>query len=84
MSNISQREARRLKRRVEQLESLLRRQRNCWSLQYPGGAHIGSITNLPNVADWVRVSRLLGHAVVAINNGTDINLFALPHPAEDA
>jgi hypothetical protein len=62
---ISQREARRLKKRVEELEARERARNNRWAGAWPGGVHLGGITR-PD--DWLngRIdgARMLGHAVV--------------------
>lgn len=77
---ISQREAKRLKRRVAELEESFERQRRTWSQEYFGGVHIG---RLPRDRDWfsgrIEMSRRLGHAVVVTcdDDGT-INFYALP------
>lgn len=78
---ISQREARRLKKRVEELEQIINGQRNRFARSYPGGTHIGTVTM---ERDWflgrIEASRMLGHAVVATvhdNNGK-IEFYALP------
>ena len=78
---ISQREARRLKKRVEELEQVISDQRNRWSSKYPGGIHIGTVTM---ERDWfigrIEAARMMRHAVVATvpeNNGK-IEFYALP------
>lgn len=60
---ISQREARRLRARVGQLEDTMRRQTNAWVSQYPG-VDIGSI-DVPNWLFYsIHTAKKLGHAVV--------------------
>jgi hypothetical protein len=78
---ISQREARRLRKRVAALEREERERRFRWVETYPGGTHLGTIT-MPR--DWlvgrIEAARLLGHAVVVTvptNNG-EIRVYALP------
>lgn len=82
---ISQREARRLKKRVERLEGIISAQRRNWAAEYLGGVRVQS-------AKWdaehripvaVRTARKCGHAVVvtAEDDGT-VYFVALPHPAE--
>ena len=81
---ISQREAKRLKRRVQELEAMLRNQRNI-ALQQYHGEHLGDV----KVADWayqrVSTAAWLGHTVVAVplksdGTGDSFKLMALPHP----
>lgn len=82
MNKISQAEARRLKRRVEELEREERRRRNVYLSVYPGGINIAQATYnsvdsfLPAV---VKNSRLLGHAVVVVNDGATLRYYAIPH-----
>ncbi len=78
---ISQREARRLKKRVQELEVRDRARLNTWANDYPGGAHIGTISCISIDADVrVKVARQCGHAVVAINRESSIMLYAVPVP----
>jgi hypothetical protein len=80
-NTISQREARSLKKRVEELEAAEDRRRNAWTRDYPGGVNIATSTFtssaefLPAV---VKNSRLLGHAVVVTSDGGTLRYFALP------
>jgi hypothetical protein len=82
--NISQREARRLQKRVDELEQIINDQHRSWSSSYPGGTHIGNIT--PTCADpkiQIATARRLGHAVVVINDSQGaLMLYALPLPAQ--
>ena len=79
MSKISQREARRLRKRVSELERAEESRRNVWVNEYPGGAHIGTINCASLTADvMVKVARQCGHAVVAVNGTNEIRLYALP------
>ena len=80
---ISQREARRLAKRVAALEGMIARQRSRWLPEYPGGVHIGNI----NMAErgWllgrIEGARMLQHAVVVTSNDTnELMLYALPLP----
>jgi hypothetical protein len=79
-SVISQREARRLKKRVEALEGMLSRQRSQWGAEYPGGVQIASAgypkDSAVNVA--VTTARKLRHAVVALADETTVRFYALP------
>jgi len=71
--SISQREARRLRKRVEELEDVLSNQRRRWATDWPGGTNIWTTTGL--AADKMaslRTAQVLRHAVVVV-----------PHPSED-
>lgn len=81
---ISQREARRLQKRVTALESQIKRQRQVWSQDYIG-AEIARVAYEP--LSWipvaVKTARKLNHAVVVIANDDGLIRFvALPHPSE--
>jgi hypothetical protein len=82
MSKISQVEARRLKRRVEQLEFAETERRRVYTRNYPGGVNIaqqahGSRTEfLPAV---IANSRKLGHAVVCTVDEGLVLYYAIPH-----
>lgn len=78
---ISQREARRLRKRVEELERVLADQRISWARDFPGGTNIGSVDSVSATAGKVGVARKLAHAVVAVNDGDKLMLYALPLPA---
>lgn len=78
---ISQREARRLRKRVDELERMFYNQRSMWSQEYVGGVNIVTETWDRNheVIVAIRTARKLGHAVVAVGNETGQILFmALP------
>ncbi len=77
---ISQAEARRYRAKYRKLEDILWCQRNGWAS--PDGTLVVQINDVPLYANYVRVARQLGHAVVVteINGGTGIQLTALPHP----
>jgi hypothetical protein len=66
MSKISQREAQRLRRRVQELERAEKDRRSRWATDYPGGVHIDTIK--VSDAEWhiVNTARLLGHAAVVV------------------
>ena len=77
---ISQREARRLKKRVEELERIREQERERWVRDYPGGVHMGS---LPREKDWLwgslNAAQLLGHPIVVTTqeNG-ELRFYAVP------
>jgi hypothetical protein len=78
---ISQREAHRLRKRLEELDSLENRRANAWASEWPMGANIGRVKVSADsyIAGAIRTSRLLRHAVVVTcdESGT-INFHALP------
>jgi hypothetical protein len=75
---ISQREARRLKQRVRELEALHAGQRRRWGAENPGGVELGRV-NLPR--DWfmgrIEAARLLGHAIVITESDNQIHFYAV-------
>jgi hypothetical protein len=78
---ISQREARRLQRRVEELEAQERRRRNAWLQDWPGGAHILTLNQPDELAGGgCLIARKLGHAVVVVPSDDlrELRLYALP------
>ena len=82
MKKISQREARRLIKRVTALEAAAEWQRRAWSQEYIGGAEIGRVEwePLSPIPVAVRTARKLRHAVVVIGDDTGlIRFMALPH-----
>lgn len=80
---ISQREARQWKRRAEDLKALIQRQRSTYAEEYLGGTHLGHVSwaGDTHIASAVYTAKRLGHAVVAVSDGSrKFNLYALPHP----
>lgn len=81
---ISQREARKLRKRVVELEGAIQSQRRWWSHEWLGGVSIASATwNDPNATTPVaiRTARRLAHAVVAtVDDAGTVNFVALPLP----
>lgn len=75
---ISQREARRLKKRIHELEYERAEQRNRWVRDFPGGIELGHIT-LPR--DWfmgrIEAARMLGYAIVATEHENTLHIFAV-------
>lgn len=68
---ISQREAHRLRKRVEELEQHERQRNRRWCDEYPGGVHIGSEQLTVENYSAVDTARRLGHAVVIVPTGKD-------------
>lgn len=76
---ISQREARRLRKRVEELEELEDKRRQAWKSEYPGGVFLEGISVQAWTYASLRTARKLGHAVVVTTNGDNsIQFYALP------
>ena len=82
---ISQREARRLSKRVNELETILERQRKTWSQDWFGGVEIARITyddKWHAIPTSVRTARKLNHAVVVVgDDGGLLRFVALPQPS---
>lgn len=74
---ISQREARRLRKRVEELEHRERARRHRWSSDYPGGTNFCTVTLCDTAAAMVQTAQLLDHAIVARISGDQLYLYAL-------
>jgi hypothetical protein len=79
MSTISQREARRLKKRVRELEERIRMQNVRWASEWPGGVEIASFTDVGElVSAEIRTARLLGHAAVCtVNQANVVRIFGV-------
>lgn len=76
---ISQREARRMKKRLVELEQMEDRRRQSWRSDYPGGVNLVNIVAQSDVHAMIRTARKLGHAVVVTHNGTsELQFYALP------
>ncbi len=80
---ISQREARRLRRRIEELERLIADQRRTYRQEWIGGVDIGRVEVTDTIAAIVRTARRLEHAVIAVGDDTTtIRFIALPHRSQ--
>jgi hypothetical protein len=76
---ISQREARRLRKRVEELEAMEDKRRMAWRSEYPGGVFLEGIAVQPWTYAALKTARKLGHAVVVTTNGENtLQFYALP------
>lgn len=76
---ISQARARYYKKRMEEMDTILRRQKNRWALEFaPGWVNIEAICLTPESYAKLSTARLLGHAVVVVpaNRGTEVRLYA--------
>ena len=65
---ISQEEARRLQKRVEELELLRRKERASWVSEYPRGIHLGNWEPDPWFFATIKTARRLSHPVVVTHN----------------
>lgn len=78
---ISQREARRTKKALFDLQARVDAQHSSWSHQYPGGVLLGCFED-DKIREWVRIARKCGRAVVLIEmQDAKIQVFACPHRA---
>lgn len=78
---ISQREARRLRKRVNELEVLENSRRWTWVSEWPCGTFIASINvmGIDNHApEIIATARKLKHAVVASVENREVRFYALP------
>ena len=76
---ISQREARRLQKRVDELESVILRQKNRWSSDWsPGWVSIETLVLTPESYAKVTTARVLGHALILVPSslGTEVRMYA--------
>ena len=70
---ISQREARRLRKRVAELERREEARNGQWSSEYPGGVNFWNLKADPGTWNAVKVAQLLKHAVV-VKTSDDVTL----------
>jgi hypothetical protein len=81
VKKISQREARKLRKRVAELEKRNEQNANAWAREYIGGVHVANAT-VSDVSHAIcRTARKLGHALVAVpgsdNGKYELSLFAV-------
>jgi hypothetical protein len=79
---ISQREARQLRLRAQELEEQISKAHRHWLFDYPGGTHIGTLemTNFLQTLGRVEGARICGHAIVCTTRGTSLLLYAVAQP----
>lgn len=76
---ISQREARRLRKRVQELEGMIAQQQSGWARDFPGGTNFWTIQRLSEASvAAIGTARRLGHAVVVVNVNDELRCFSLP------
>lgn len=75
---ISQREARRLRKRVERLERERASERAVWGRDYPGGWHIGNValTQESRFYGKLEAAQILGRVLVAKATGGTLEIHA--------
>jgi len=74
---ISQREARRLRKRNRELEQILEEQQSRWNTEWPCSKLIGDILPGDGIMQAVRTARILNHAVVVVPENAKLRFFAL-------
>ena len=74
---ISQREARRLRKRVRQLEHEQFERTKRWTKEYPGGVYLKAWTPSEVDAEACRVASALGHALVLRYDTGKLYLYAV-------
>jgi hypothetical protein len=80
MKKISQREARQLRKRVEELEKRNEQNASAWAREYIGGVNIATVVTSDVSHAICRTARKLGHAIVAIpsdNGKYELGLYAV-------
>ena len=75
---ITQREARRLKKRVAELEQIQAGQRSSWTRQYPGGVHLVNINVEGDSKGRLEGAQMLSHPLVAKLEGYVVRIYAIP------
>jgi hypothetical protein len=77
-NSISQREARKLRKRVTQLEEILRNQKNRWRSEWgPGWVNIERVTLSDAAYAKIATARLLNHAVIVLpDTANEIRFYA--------
>jgi len=68
---ISQEEARRLQKRVGELERLREKECSSWTSDYPRGVHLGILKLDSWLFSAVKTARRLGHPVVVTHDAND-------------
>lgn len=77
---ISQREARKLRKRVAELERHIESQRRAWGADWPDGTNFRTFDASAHgeLRAAIKTARMLKHAVVVTLNDTQILFYALP------
>lgn len=81
---ISQREARKLKRRVRELENVLDEMRKNWREDWPAGRLFHRAIGADKITlTAIKTARLLRHAVVVMPSGDDLVYFGMQLPESE-
>lgn len=81
MAKISQLEARRLKKRVAELELTLNIMNNRWAAEWPSGCHIDTIDVSSEEWSIVSTARKLKHACVVVpGDKPQLKIYGCPLP----
>lgn len=75
MKKISQREARRLRKRVQELEATRNRELDAWKREYPGGRHCATFTTTPELQGRFWAFQSMQHVLVARYDHGDRQLY---------
>lgn len=78
MAKISQRQAQRDRKRLDEVEAILKRQKNRWATDWvPGWINIETLTVPDTAFAKIATARLLGHAIViSPDSGNSIRFYA--------
>lgn len=74
---ISQREARRIKKRLADMEEAERRRYSKWCSDFPGGTHMQSLTLSEIPAATLNATSRLGFVMVGKIDGNILNVYAV-------
>lgn len=73
---ISQREARKLRKRVAELENILQRQKRAFTSEWPSSVSIARLIPSDVHMACIKTARKLDHAVVVVPDGNELVFFA--------
>ncbi len=74
---ISQREARQLRKLVAELERKIYDIKHPWGNDYPGGAHIATLTGTAELLTAVSTANRLGHPVVVSKRNGELHFYGV-------
>lgn len=75
--NISQRHARWMEDELKRLHRQDAERNNRWATAYPGGVNIASVTVGSDLAATLKTARLLGHAVVCVEDHGTVRFYGI-------
>lgn len=83
--HITQAEAKRLRKRVEELEAREHERANRWGKEYPrGGVHIATVALGENSKGRLEAAQMLRHPLVCRVSGTSIYIWAMEDRFEES